>query len=181
MLATVTNNLAQLAMPADTTDSQSHRAATSILITTTDSDSATAENATCILITVTDSDSATAENAKAATEEQDMLSQIIQGYASDPWFADTNNTADLERWHGLYCKDDALVTPDLPDLKVKILKELHDSTYAGRVAYYRTTHMVRRMYRWPPGLRWPKKSASVSKVVANANKTSQCRHILQAS
>ena len=110
-----------------------------------------------------------------------MLSQIIQGYALDPWFADTNNTADLERWHGLYCKVDALVTPDLPDLKVKILKELHDSTYAGRVAYYRTTHMVRRMYRWPPGLRWPKKSASVSKVVANANKTSQCRHILQAS
>ncbi|DBA94438.1 TPA: hypothetical protein ACH3X1_002035 [Trebouxia sp. C0004] len=61
-----------------------------------------------------------AENAAAA--------DIIQGYTTDPWFADTNHTAELESWQGLYYKDDALV---IPDLKARILKEQHDANYAG--------------------------------------------------
>ena len=77
--------------------------------------------------------------------------KILQGYTSDPWFADASNTAELELRHGLYCKGDALVVSALPDLEVKILKELHDSNYARHVGYYMTTHMVRRMY-WCPAM-----------------------------
>ena len=90
-----------------------------------------------------------AENAAAADAEHVLLSDIIQGYTTDPWFADTNHTAELESWQGLYYKGDALVVPDIPDLKARILKELHDANYAGHCGYHRTTQLVRRMYWWP--------------------------------
>ncbi|DBB03048.1 TPA: hypothetical protein ACH3X1_000026 [Trebouxia sp. C0004] len=37
-----------------------------------------------------------AENAAAADAEHVLLSDIIQGYTTDPWFADTTHTAELE-------------------------------------------------------------------------------------
>ncbi len=73
--------------------------------------------------------SAEAENAEAADDERGMLSDIIQGWAIDPWFANANNVADLELWYGLYYN--ALVLPNIPNLKAAILKELHDASYAG--------------------------------------------------
>jgi len=72
-----------------------------------------------------------AENDAAADDEHVLLSGIIQGYTTDPWFADTSHTAEVESWQGLYYKGDALVVPDIPDLKARILKELHDAYYAG--------------------------------------------------
>ena len=105
---------------------------------------------TSMLTAVTDGDtdtsSAEAENAAAAEDEQTMLSDIIQGYTTDPWFADANHTAELDLWHDLYYKGDALVVPDIPNLKGAILKELHDANYAGHTGYHRTTHVIRRMY-----------------------------------
>ena len=43
-----------------------------------------------------------AENAAAAKADQDLLSQIIQGYTTDPWFAKGSNTAWLDIHKGLY-------------------------------------------------------------------------------
>ncbi len=43
-----------------------------------------------------DDSSPEAENAAAADAEHVLLSDIIQGYTTDPWFADKNHTAELE-------------------------------------------------------------------------------------
>ena len=42
-----------------------------------------------------------AENAQAAAADNDMLSQIVEGYSVDPWFQSVRNTALLEVYHGL--------------------------------------------------------------------------------
>ena len=104
---------------------------------------------TSMLTAVIDGDAATssaeAENAEAAGNEQTMLSDIIQGYTTDHWFADANHTAELELWHGLYYKGDALVVPDLPNLKGAILEKLHDPNYAYWLPLdhlHRTTHVL---------------------------------------
>ena len=48
-----------------------------------------------------------AENATAAQADHDLLSQIIQGYTTDPWFAKGSNTAWLDVHGGLYYRGDA--------------------------------------------------------------------------
>ena len=78
-----------------------------------------------------------------------MLSQIVQGYETNPWFASASNTALLDIYQGLYYRGHALVVPDLPELKRTILRELHDANYAGHVGSERTIHNVQRMYWWP--------------------------------
>ena len=66
-----------------------------------------------------------AENAAAATADADMLSQLIRGYSVDSWFASVRNTATLDIYQGLYYRGDALVIPDIPELKRSIMQELH--------------------------------------------------------
>lgn len=51
------------------------------------------------------------ENATAADSNNEILSQIIQGYSSDPWFDSASNTAQLEIYQGFYYRGDALVVP----------------------------------------------------------------------
>ena len=92
---------------------------------------------------------AEADNAAAAEADNEMLSQIIQGYSTDPWFSSASNTAQLDIYQGLYYQGDALVVPDILELKRMILRELHDANYAGHVGYHRTIHNVQRMYWWP--------------------------------
>ena len=109
---------------------------------------ATAELAQLSLSSVTDAD-IVAENDAAATADIEMLSQIYRGYETDPWFATASHTANLDIHQGLYYKGDALVVPDIPELKRSILHELHDANYAGHVGSHRTIHSVQRMYWWP--------------------------------
>ena len=89
------------------------------------------------------------ENAAAAAADQDMLSMIIQGYSDDPWFATASHTDSLDEFQGLYYRGDALVVPDIPNLKKSILQGLHGANYSGHVGYRRTIHSVNRMYWWP--------------------------------
>ena len=98
---------------------------------------ATAELAQLSLSSVTDAD-IVAENDAAATADIEMLSQIYRGYEIDPWFATASHTANLDIHQGLYYKGDALVVPDIPELKRSILHELHDANYAGHVGGHRT-------------------------------------------
>ena len=109
---------------------------------------ATAEMAQLSLSSVTDAD-IVAENDAAATADIETLSQIYRGYETDPWFATASHTANLDIHQGLYYKGDALVVPDIPELKRSILHELHDANYAGHVGSHRTIHSVQRMYWWP--------------------------------
>ena len=96
----------------------------------------------------TDSD-AEAENAEAADAERDRLSQILQGYKTDPWFAKVSNTMMLKVQGGVYHRNGSLVIPDVPELKKEIPHELHDAKYAGHIGAERTLHNVNRMYWWP--------------------------------
>ena len=41
----------------------------------------------------------------------------VQGYDTDPWFQQEQHVAGLELYNGLFYKGDALVIPDLPELK----------------------------------------------------------------
>ena len=79
------------------------------------------------------------DNAVGQMQEQDMLSQNVQGYESD-------HTADLELYDGLYYKDDALGVPVVPDLKSFVLRELRDANHAGHVGYHRIQHDMQRCY-----------------------------------
>lgn len=122
------------------------------------------------LSSVTDTD-IPAENADAAEADNEMLSQIIEGYSKDPWFASAANTTLLDIHHGLYYKGDALVVPDIPALKQNILRELHDSNYAGHVGSERTIHNVQRMY-W-----WPKMHAAIREYVKGCQVCQQDKHL----
>ena len=59
---------------------------------------------------------AEAENEASQQQDQDMLSQIVQGYGTDPWFQQEQHLAGLELYNGLFYKGDALVIP-VPELK----------------------------------------------------------------
>ena len=78
-----------------------------------------------------------------------MLSQIYRGYETDLRFASASQIADLDVYQGLYYKGDALVVPDIPELKRTILHKLHDANYAGHVGSYRISRREQRMYWWP--------------------------------
>ena len=60
-----------------------------------------------------------------------------------------NVTAALDIYQGLYYRGDALVIPDIPELKRSGMQELHGANYSGHVGYHRTIHNVNRMYWWP--------------------------------
>ena len=79
---------------------------------------------------------AEAENEAAQQQDQDMLSQMVQGYDTDPWFQQEHHLTGLELYNGLFYKGDALVIPNVPELTKSILKELHDSNYCGHVGYH---------------------------------------------
>jgi len=47
---------------------------------------------------------------------------IIRAYAHDPWFSATENTASLRHEDFLWWKDDALVIPNDPQIRMAILR-----------------------------------------------------------
>ena len=114
---------------------------------------ATAQQTSPQLAAVTHSTAADAdiqaENAAAAQADNDLLTQIMQGYSLDPWFEKSSNTAWLDAHKGLYYRGDALVIPNVQKLKNAVLHELHDAKYSGHVGYHRTYHNVHRLYWWP--------------------------------
>ena len=87
--------------------------------------------------------------ADVADDVFDILSEIMDGYAQDAYFADYKNTADMVVEKGLYWKNGTIAVPDVKAVKLKILKSLHDATYAGHVGGHRTVNNVERLYWWP--------------------------------
>jgi hypothetical protein len=74
---------------------------------------------------------------------------LIAGYAADPWFQNTANTATLQQENGIWIKDNATVVPNVPSLKESIIAELHSSIYAGHFGINKTTASVQRLFWWP--------------------------------
>ena len=61
-----------------------------------------------------------------------------EGYKRDPWFAEPKNLAELSHDRGLFFRGDALVIPDVPELKQQCLHEVHDSIYSGHFGVGKT-------------------------------------------
>ncbi|KAJ9511593.1 hypothetical protein QJQ45_007343, partial [Haematococcus lacustris] len=63
-----------------------------------------------------------------------MTEQLMAAYAADEAFANTVDQYDLDK-HGLYRTKgkNQIVVPHCPDLKARILVEMHDAQFAGHV------------------------------------------------
>lgn len=87
---------------------------------------------------------------KAKHQSEDQLTDIAAGYKKDKWFREEKNIADLQQDdNGLYWKGRLLVIPNAFKLRSKIIKELHDSPYAGHGGVKKTVELVSRDYWWP--------------------------------
>ena len=87
------------------------------------------------------------------TDVADVLQSILSGYDQDPLF-DASHEAERVKlgWlskGGLHMRGDAVVVPDFPDLRRKIIRELHCSPYCGHFGYHRTQKLICRYYFWP--------------------------------
>ena len=77
-----------------------------------------------------------------------QLSVIIEGYSTDPWFH-PNNTAELELYNNLHYKGNALMIPNVPELKRVILSKLHAANCVEHVGVHKTQHNLQRRYCRP--------------------------------
>ena len=78
---------------------------------------------TVVAVAAASSADPAAENAAAELVEQGRLSQILQGYSTDPWFAKKSNRLVLEVPGGMYYRNGSLVIPEVRELKREILQE----------------------------------------------------------
>jgi hypothetical protein len=76
-------------------------------------------------------------------------SRIKQGYNTDSWFTHDTNTKLLQQRNGFYWRNDALVIPDIPELKAAYLHDAHDAKFSGHVGQKRTLDNLARHYWWP--------------------------------
>ncbi|KAJ9515658.1 hypothetical protein QJQ45_002704 [Haematococcus lacustris] len=78
--------------------------------------------------------------------------QLLAGYRNDPVFADISitDTYDVDE-HGLYHTKDKkqIVVPDCPELRARILLEVHDAQFAGHVGITKTLERMSRVFWWP--------------------------------
>ena len=90
-------------------------------------------------------------DAEEASQPSDILSEVVAGYADDPWFADQSKVtgAGLKLEKGVYRKGGAVVVPANAHIMSEILHELYDYSYAGHVGIHRTIHNAKRIYWWP--------------------------------
>ena len=87
-------------------------------------------------------------------DARSLLHRIQTGYAADPLYGDE---AEPERKlhhlslkpDGLYEKGSAVAVPAVEALRKDIIRELHDSPYAGHFGIHRTHELISRFFWWP--------------------------------
>jgi len=82
----------------------------------------------------------------------DLLSQMQQGYLTDPWFSKEQHlkSAGLHQRDGLWLtRDGQVAIPDAPGLRRGILHELHDAPASGHPGGEKTFQAVKKLYWWP--------------------------------
>ncbi|KAJ9532051.1 hypothetical protein QJQ45_003783 [Haematococcus lacustris] len=79
-----------------------------------------------------------------------MTEQLLAAYAADEAFASTVDQYDQDQ-HGLYRTKgkNQIVVPHCPDLKARILVEMHDAQFAGHVGITKTLERISRIFWWP--------------------------------
>ena len=78
------------------------------------------------------------------SQQLTLLQQIKEGYEADISFNKSAYVFD----HGLYYKDDKIVIPNVPEVIAHILRECHDSTFAGHMGRDKTLDAVKRLFFW---------------------------------
>mmetsp|Transcript_5166 Transcript_5166/g.15687 ORF Transcript_5166/g.15687 Transcript_5166/m.15687 type:complete len:236 (+) Transcript_5166:1313-2020(+) len=78
-----------------------------------------------------------------------MLRDIKQGYASDPWFKSADNTADLQYREGVWFSCGRMPVPATKNIRHAILHELHDPPYSGHPGTHKLLRSVQRSFWWP--------------------------------
>ena len=79
-----------------------------------------------------------------------LLSWVAEAYATDLWFADPANTAQLvQKADGLWWKGSQVAISSHEALVDAILWEAHDSPAAGHMGEDKTLHRVQSLWWWP--------------------------------
>lgn len=80
----------------------------------------------------------------------DLLSQLVDAYDQDLWFAEAQHTHCLRKDEdGIWWRGNRIAVPDSPSLKASILFELHDAPFSGHPGRDHTIEAVKRTYWWP--------------------------------
>ncbi len=69
--------------------------------------------------------------------------RIYDGYQNNPWLDKSSNLALLHSVNDLWYHGDALYVPNIKELRLLVLNELHDSPYSGLGGVARTVHRVK--------------------------------------
>ncbi|KAJ9528908.1 hypothetical protein QJQ45_000471 [Haematococcus lacustris] len=79
-----------------------------------------------------------------------MTEQLLAAYAADEAFASMVDQYDQDK-HGLYRtrERNQIVVPNCPELKTRVLVEMHDAQFAGHVGITKTLERISRMFWWP--------------------------------
>ncbi|KAJ9509948.1 hypothetical protein QJQ45_011453 [Haematococcus lacustris] len=79
-----------------------------------------------------------------------MTEQLLAAYAADEAFASMVDQYDQDQ-HGLYRtrERNQIVVPNCPELKTRILVEMHDAQFAGHVGITKTLERISKMFWWP--------------------------------
>lgn len=95
--------------------------------------------------------SAANEQAVESVTHRDFHQRLQAGYAADPWFQVPSNLEGLQQQgqHSLWYKGDALVIPDVPELRNECIAQVHDDPWAGHFGVTKTTKAAQQYYWWP--------------------------------
>ena len=74
--------------------------------------------------------------------------RIIEGYQHDAYFKDIDERK-FRRKHELWWHEDAIVVPQVDDLRKEILQEFHMAPYSGHIGVNRMVQALKKNYWWP--------------------------------
>ena len=79
-----------------------------------------------------------------------LLQDIINGYASDPWFQRARNIEPLVETDGCFIiLSGQICVPDVSDIRNRLISKARDPSYRGHPGILRTTKNVQRDHWWP--------------------------------
>lgn len=80
-----------------------------------------------------------------------LLEQLVAAYAKDKRFKDAEFTKHytLNTDKGTWMMGDQVVVPDSPQVKNRIMREMHDGRYAGHSGITKTLERIARVFYWP--------------------------------